>query len=92
MGLPTMEVRLFSLFNIEEGRYTDVYQLDDVSIALGAPRAAVIVFASIKQLNSDELRDMANIKYPNGKPGEGIVIRATDSSWSFKVINLEYRD
>ncbi len=24
------------------------------------------------------------IIYPNGKPGEGIVIRANDSSWSFR--------
>lgn len=28
----------------------------------------------------------------NGKPGEGIVIRAMDSSWSFKAINLNYKD
>ena len=33
---------------------------------------------------TDELRNLAEIIYPNGKPGEGIVIRANDSSWSFR--------
>jgi len=41
---------------------------------------------------AEELRKLAEIRYPNGKPGEGIVIRAMDSSWSFKAINLLYKD
>lgn len=40
----------------------------------------------------EELRKLAEIRYANGKHGEGIVIRANDSGWSFKVINLLYRD
>ena len=35
-------------------------------------------------------RKMAEVNYSNGKHGEGIVIRALDSSFSFKVINLLY--
>jgi hypothetical protein len=35
---------------------------------------------------------VAEIKCANGKPGEGIVIRANDSTWSFKVINLLYKE
>ena len=30
--------------------------------------------------------------YPNGKPAEGIVVKAADGSWSFKVLNLNYKD
>ena len=41
---------------------------------------------------ADELRKMAEIKYANGKYGEGIVIRAFDHSWSFKVLNLNYKE
>lgn len=43
-------------------------------------------------LTADDLRSMADINYDNGAPAEGIVIRATDSAWSAKVINLNYRD
>lgn len=42
--------------------------------------------------SDDDLRSLAAIKYDNGKPGEGVVVRACDGTWSFKVINLEYRD
>ena len=31
-------------------------------------------------------------QHGHAKPGEGIVIRAMDSSWSFKAINLNYKD
>jgi hypothetical protein len=41
---------------------------------------------------ADELRKLADIKYPNGQPAEGIVVRAEDQSWSFKVLNLAYRE
>lgn len=43
-------------------------------------------------MDADALRKLAEVKYPNGKHGEGIVIRALDSSWSFKTINLLYKD
>lgn len=42
--------------------------------------------------STESLTKMAEIKYPNGRDGEGIVIRALDSEWSFKVINLLYKD
>jgi hypothetical protein len=45
-----------------------------------------------RPLSADELRKLAEIKYANGKHGEGIVVRAADQSWSFKVINLLYKD
>jgi len=35
---------------------------------------------------------MAEVKYPNGKHGEGVVIRGTDGGWSFKVLNLNYKN
>ena len=33
----------------------------------------------------------AAIRYASGRHGEGVVVRARDSSWSFKVINLAYK-
>lgn len=39
----------------------------------------------------DELRELASIRYSNDAHAEGAVIRALDSSWSFKVINLAYK-
>ena len=41
---------------------------------------------------ADELRKLAAIQYPNGWHGEGVVVRAVDQTWSFKVINLDYKN
>jgi len=42
-------------------------------------------------LDVQTLQSWAAIRYANQQPAEGIVIRAADSSWSFKVINLLYK-
>jgi len=42
--------------------------------------------------SADQLRKLAEVKYPNGKPGEGIVLRSLSHEWSFKVLNLLYKN
>ena len=32
------------------------------------------------------------MRYENGKKGEGVVVRAKDQSFSFKVLSLEYKE
>ena len=65
-------------------------ELEQVCSSLDMPLAKLIATGQ-HVLTADALRQLAQIKYPNGKHGEGIVIRALDSSWSFKVINLLYK-
>lgn len=91
MGLPAMEARAFSLYNTDTHRYEPVAELMFMCGELGIPMASVLPIET-RAYTADELRKLAEIRYQNGKHGEGIVIRANDSSWSFKVINLLYKD
>jgi RNA ligase (TIGR02306 family) len=90
MGLQQIEGRIFGMFERDEqGRWIRSTP-GDFSKA-GIPLAKDIACEQ-RPLSADELRKLAEIKYANGKHGEGIVVRAADQSWSFKVINLLYKD
>jgi RNA ligase (TIGR02306 family) len=91
MGLPELEGRLFAAYAADaQGRWQAV---DFFSLKLAMPTAKLLGAESqTGALSADQLRELAAIKYANGKHGEGIVIRALDQSWSFKVINLNYKD
>lgn len=91
MGLSSLEARAFSLYSTVKHRYEPVAELMFMCGELGIPMATVLPIEP-RAYTADELRKLAEIRYPNGKPGEGIVIRANDSSWSFKTINLLYKD
>ena len=97
MGLADLEVRAFSLYHFgglyqfgEKG-YMPWARLQSICAELGVPVAKVID-CTPRAYTAEELRTLAEIRYQNGKHGEGVVIRANDSSWSFKVINLLYKD
>ena len=89
MGLTVMEARAFAVFKKIDGRW-DKVRLSYLPQSI--PSARLIKSGGICVYTADQLRFLAEITYPNGKPGEGIVIRAADQSWSFKVINLLYKD
>lgn len=91
MGLKDLEIRVFSLFHVPQQRYCEYSELLDIARSLNLPLARKIE-CEHRAYSHDELLKLAEIKYANGKPGEGIVIRANDSSWSFKVLNLLYKD
>jgi RNA ligase (TIGR02306 family) len=93
MGLPEIEARAFTLRDTINHRYLPRLALEAQCAALGVPMARLIGTSNtLTARNDDELRKLAEIKYQNGKHAEGVVIRALDSSWSFKVINLLYKD
>jgi RNA ligase (TIGR02306 family) len=105
MGLPAIEARAFTLRDVVGHANLPAETLAELCEALGIPLARIVgsdltLSDRARHVNGhgmpvftdDELRKLAEIKYPNGKHGEGIVIRALDSSWSFKVINLLYKD
>lgn len=91
MGLADIEIRVFTGFDIQTQKRLPWSELADVCSELKLPMASLVREGS-GSLAVDELRDLSEITYPNGKPGEGVVIRSQDSSWSFKVINLKYID
>ena len=105
LGLDDLEVRAFTLRDTAAHRYAPWAQMLQVCQRLEIPRVRALgtydqLLAHASHVNGhglpvftdDELRKLAEIKYPNGKHGEGIVIRSLDSSWSFKVLNLLYKD
>lgn len=93
MGLSDLEARAFTLRDTINHRHLPRLDLERECAALGVPLARLIgTHDTVAARTEDELRKLAEIKYPNGKHGEGVVIRALDSSWSFKVINLLYKD
>lgn len=93
MGLSEIEARAFTLRDTVNHRYMPSADLEGICRELGLPLARCIgTSITLAARTDDELRKLAEIRYANGKHGEGIVIRAFDSSWSFKVINLLYKD
>lgn len=90
MGLKGLEARAFSLFDRTVRRYASHAELLHECERLGVP-VAPLVAADNRVYCPGQLRALAAIRYPNGRHGEGVVVRARDSSWSFKVINLDYK-
>jgi len=86
MGLKELEGRYFNLFIDGKKIYPE-----RPPFTITMPMVAQCVYHP-KPYIADELRELADITYPNGKTGEGVVVRAIDQSWSFKVINLKYKD
>lgn len=94
MGLKENEIRAFTLWNRTRHERESGHELINFCEQHGL-QVAWVTCAKVKKDRSwtvDDLRELANIKYQNGKPGEGIVIRSMSSGWSFKVINLNYKD
>lgn len=89
MGLTAIEGRLFGAFRRDEqGRWLR----GPVESFCSSLPVARLVLISDEAMDADSLRKLSEIKYANGKHGEGVVIRAFDQSWSFKVISLLYKE
>lgn len=94
LGLKELEIRVFRLWDNTTRRYLPYQNLKDVCHQLDLPTARCLgEFDPMQKVpTAEEFRKMAEIKYSNGRHAEGIVIQALDTSWSFKVINLLYKD
>lgn len=90
MGLKDLEARAFSAYGIHTHSYARLSVLRGIADSLGVPVARLIA-TEPRAYSHDELRELASIRYSNDAHAEGVVIRALDSSWSFKVINLAYK-
>jgi len=91
-GLPEYQMRVFSIYDIDEKKYVDYESLWAITSELELNMVPVIqtnvpLINDIKYyvgLSNDKSKINSNILR------EGIVIRAMDSSFSFKSINPEY--
>jgi RNA ligase (TIGR02306 family) len=90
MGLDEIEARMFGMFEKSDSFHWEPQSVGNF-FKCGLPLARELP-CLYRAHSADELRKMAEIKYKNGAHGEGIVIRSGDQSWSFKVINLLYKE
>jgi len=89
MGLTNLEGRLFGAFVRLNGQWTRLSRKQFPATEMPLAREIPV---EQRLHTADELRKLAAIQYPNGWRGEGVVVRAVDQTWSFKVINLDYKD
>jgi len=92
LGLTDIEGRAFTLYDYEQHRKLGQVTLDAIAALIGMPQAPVLLMDDGSFHSADQLRKLAEVKYPNGKPGEGIVLRSLSHEWSFKVLNLLYKN
>jgi RNA ligase (TIGR02306 family) len=98
MGLSEVDGRVFNGWRIDERRYLNHAELQDLCLAIGIPQVMCVEVGEEFDLDSDGMRRLAEGTYPNGKQREGVVVRPQVEQWvgqarlSFKVINLLYKD
>jgi RNA ligase (TIGR02306 family) len=91
-GLADIEIAAFTLFNIRDQERCHFGSLVGVCQVLGIPMAEIIA-AGNGPVSHDDIRSMAEVSYePSGKQGEGVVFRSINSDWSFKALNLAYKE
>lgn len=93
MGLKELEGRLFGAFFMAANGHWLRFSKSSLPNIMPLARE----FGTVQRPHTaDELRNIAAIKYGNGKHGEGVVVRSCAEEgwpfWSFKVINLNYKD
>ena len=89
MGLTNLQGRLFGAFVRLNGQWTRLSRKQFPATEMPLAREIPV---EQRPHTADELRKLAAIQYPNGWHGEGVVVRAVDQTWSFKVINLDYKN
>ena len=96
MGLTVNEIRLFNVYHRAIHKRLSYPTMLGIANHHSMPMARRIELTEDqldkRDWTEDDLRKLAEIKYQNGKPGEGIVIRDVENKWSFKVLNLLYKD
>lgn len=101
LGLKNVELHLFSILNIADRKYLPQSVIRAVCDKYSIPMVTTVEEGAVFSHTIETLVSLANgLKYPNGKPAEGIVIRPTvpfhsttlNKQWSGKIINENYKE
>lgn len=91
LGLSELEIAAFTLFNYEQRSRAHFGELVGMCQSLEIPMAAVFAAGSGFP-GEHSIRAIASeVEYGDGRPGEGVVFRDVNSTWSFKSISLDYK-
>ena len=87
MGLSELDIFVFTVKDLATGEYYGLEKIRAICKELEIPMVTIIEeFKWTDEWNIDRLRDVAdNVKYPNGKVGEGCVIRPVTPKYSPKL-------
>lgn len=98
LKLKEIEVRAFTLYDIDRHEYLGYEELCSFTSLIGVPMVRIVEQGDcFAEFSNDDLRKLAEIKYPNGGHAEGIVVRpkvedrVNNERLSFKIINLLYK-
>jgi len=76
LGLKELELAVYDIFDIDDGKYLDYVEQQNVIKFLGLQPVQTVFLGKFEWKSVDELVDYAStFQYPNGTPAEGIVIR-----------------
>jgi len=98
-GLSGVEIRIFNLFDKTTRKYAGLKELQDFCSFNGLPMVTLLEFGDSFNYSLDRLLQLAKtVKYPNGFPAEGIVLRpqvefyseTLKDKWSCKILNSDY--
>lgn len=90
-GFPSLEIRAFTLWDIKGQERLHFGAFIQFCAELEVPIARIAA-SGHGYLTDDSMRELADkVCYPNGKQGEGFVIRSINSNWSMKSISLNYK-
>lgn len=94
LGLKDPEIRVFDIWDIDNRRYFEFWEIEELCAGMRIPVARVVTPGIWAMTDFDQMRKFAEQAYPNGKPAEGVVVRTCDTNprISFKIINLLYKD
>jgi RNA ligase (TIGR02306 family) len=101
LGLTQHELHIFSVLFLDVRAYGTFFQVRDFCNQNAIPMVTLVEMGDKFAYNLEVLLKMANtLKYPNGSPAEGIVIRSQwplrstvlQKEWSGKVISENYKD
>lgn len=99
LGLSELDGRAFNAYKFDEGRYLGCDEFFGFCQKVGFWPVLDVATGDSFDMTDEELRKLAEVTYPNKKPGEGIVIRPQTEEFvpragrlSFKVINLLYKE
>ena len=101
LELKELELHIFNIFDITERTYFDYDQIVKFCNKYELPMVTLINEGNAFGYNVDDLVNLANeLKYPNGGPAEGIVVRPKENFrsdilekfWSGKIISEKYKE
>lgn len=98
LGLIECEFFVFNIFDVEAKTFLSMTKVVEICNELGLQHVPILVLSKpiseLKEYQTLEsmMKLVEEMKYPNGHPSEGIVVKTDNRNLSFKVVSRLYLD